>query len=221
MNIGTLLQLEYKKDGVSEVLKYYCKIIERNEQYLFIDCPVNEKTKKTERFHKGAQFFAAYIGKDQSVYRFRTEVVSKVSFNIPALAIRLPNKEGIKRIQRREFVRVKSAVDIAVYSDNDSFSPFTTVTDDISGGGMSIIVPDGVNLELNKDISIWMVLEMYNGEYQYHNIKAVFVHINKLNSGIQIGSLKFTGLKQKIRQQIIRYCFEKQREARKKELQHF
>ncbi|WP_164218986.1 flagellar brake domain-containing protein [Virgibacillus sp. YIM 98842] len=221
MKIGTLLQLEYKMDGVSEVLKYYCKIIDRNDRYLFIDYPVNEKTKKTELLPKGAHFFAAYIGKDQSVYRFRTELVSKVSLNIPALAIKLPNKEDLKRIQRREFVRVKSAVDIAVYSDNNSFSPFTTVTDDISGGGMSIIVPDGINLELSKDIWIWMVLEMYNGEYQYHNIKAVFVHINKLNRGICIASLRFTALKQEIRQQIIRYCFEKQREARKKELQHF
>jgi c-di-GMP-binding flagellar brake protein YcgR len=223
MKIGTMLHLEYKKQGVSEILRYYCKIIEKNDHYLFIDYPVNERTRKTGFFHKGTHFLAMYIGKDQSVYQFRTELVSKVSLNVPALAIKLPNKDNIKRIQRREFVRIKSAVDVAVHSNNESFTPFTTVTDDISGGGMSIIVPQGINLEWNKikNIWIWMVLEMYNGEYHYHNIKAKFVHINELKNGLQIASLKFVAIPQNIQQHIIRYCFERQREARKKELQSF
>ena len=214
-----MLLLEYKKHG-SEVLKCYCKIIEKNDHYLFIDYPIEEKTRKTCYFRKGTNFSAIFIGKDQSVYQFRTELVSKANFKIPALALKLPQKEDIKRVQRREFVRIKSAVDIAVYASDDSFTPFTTVTNDLSGGGMSIILPKGTNLDHveSKKAVIWMVLEMNNGDYQYCYIKAEFVHIKEHLSGIQTASLKFTSITRNVQQQIIRYCFEKQREARKKEL---
>ncbi|MFA1820692.1 flagellar brake domain-containing protein [Virgibacillus oceani] len=69
-----MLLLEYKKHG-SEVLKCYCKIIEKNDHYLFIDYPIEEKTRKTCYFRKGTIFFVAHIGRDQSVYQFRTELV--------------------------------------------------------------------------------------------------------------------------------------------------
>jgi len=223
MEIGTLIYLEYKKDGISEALKFYCKIIEKNDHYLFIDYPIEEKKKKTHFFRKGTNFVATFIGKDQSVYQFSTELVSKVNLNIPALAVKLPDKEKIKRVQRREFVRVKSAVDVAVHSKNESFIPFTTVTDDISGGGISIIVPNGIDLDLDqkKEVMVWMVLRINNKNYQYYNMNAEIVHINKLKSGLQIASLKFVSITYHIQQLIIRYCFEIQREARKKELQPF
>ncbi|GAB3791792.1 hypothetical protein GCM10028868_06460 [Virgibacillus kimchii] len=62
---------------------------------------------------------------------------------------------------------------------------------------------------------------MKNGEYQYHHIKSKLVHINKQRNGLQLASLKFVSVTHDIRQQIIHYCFDKQREARKKEWQSF
>src|SRR5690625_1308164 len=121
MYIGAMIHLEYKQHNISETMKYYCKIIEKNDDYLFIDYPINDKTKKTSFFRNGTNFSVTYIGKDQSVYKFRTELVSKVNLNIPALALKLPQKKDIKRVQRREFVRIKSAVDAAVYATDESF----------------------------------------------------------------------------------------------------
>ncbi|MFA1820693.1 flagellar brake protein [Virgibacillus oceani] len=106
------------------------------------------------------------------------------------------------------------------YASDDSFTPFTTVTNDLSGGGMSIIMLNGTGLDHveSKKAVICMVLEMNNGDYHYCHIKAEFVHINEQRSGIQTASLKFTSITSNVQQQIIRYCYERQREARKKEL---
>lgn len=215
MNIGTLLTMETKQPKNKEKEKYRCKIIEKNENYLFIDYPIEVKSSKTGFFQKGTSFSASYVGKDQSVYSFHTKVVAKVKLNIPALAISFPDKNDIKKIQRREYVRIETAVDVAFHGTNE---PFTTVTSDISGGGMSIIIPNGKNVTANETANVCVALQMHSGDYHYVNALAEVIRVNHDTSTVKTASLKFVSVNKHQQQHIIRYCFEKQREARKKEL---
>lgn len=132
MKIGTVLQLLITQAN-KQNKKYRCKIIDKNDKYLFIDYPVDVKTKKTAFFNKDTLFDVFFIGEDEVVHHFRSRLAAKVKLNIKALAMTLP--EELKRVQRRNFVRVDAAVDIAVHSPDQPFPPFTTVTNDISGGG--------------------------------------------------------------------------------------
>lgn len=216
MEIGTPLNLEIIHED-NKIQKYRCKIIDKDENYLYIDYPVNEATKRTAVLPKETPLTVNYIGKDHVVYRFSSEVVTKVKLNIPALAITIPPKDQLKRIQRRKHVRVKTAVDIAIHSTDDSFAPFVTITNDISGGGVSIILPKDIELEAGMKAEIWMVCPMKSGSFEYINTKAEVVYITK--NGIKRASFKFIDLSENDQQTVIKYSFEKQREERRKEFQ--
>jgi c-di-GMP-binding flagellar brake protein YcgR len=220
MKIGEFLTLEAYSYDDKTVEKYRSKIIEQNDRYLYVDYPIHMKTKRTQAsFGIGTKMIAEYLGQDQSVYRFKTEVMERRRGKIPTLALKQPKEDQIERIQRRQFVRVDTAVDVAIYSIKNSFSPFSTVTVDISGGGISVVIPKGVRIIEGENISIYLVLYMHAGEYHYLELPGQIVRLIERESVASTASIKFLELSEQDKQIIIRYCFEKQREARQKELQ--
>ncbi|MFD1360576.1 flagellar brake protein [Lentibacillus salinarum] len=214
MKIGTLLTLDVNNPETGKTQQYRSRVIGENAHALFIDLPIDNETNKTAFFAEGTPFKVIYIGQDQAVHMFHTEINSKAEGNVPALAIRPPEKEAIQTIQRRQYVRVNTAVDVAVHKVDDSF---TTVTADISGGGMSIILPDSHMLKTGEQAEIWVVLQLKSGDYQYIHATAETIRLND-EGGVRTAALKFIAMHQNKQQSIIRYCFEKQLEARKKEL---
>ncbi|NWO12281.1 flagellar brake protein [Virgibacillus sp.] len=218
MKIGTMFQLEVmqsKKKGSDKANQYRCKLIDKNEQYIFIDFPVNIKSKKTAVFAKGTVFEVTFVGDDEVIYKFRSKLITKIKGKIPSLAIQKP--DNVHRIQRRNFIRVETAVDVAVHSDQNLFPPFITVTNDVGAGGLSLIVPKNQSI-LGEIAELWLVLPMSKGAFLYPNIRAKLVHQKKENNKITIASFQFLTLDTKMEQFLIRFCFEKQREARKKQL---
>ncbi|SES80964.1 c-di-GMP-binding flagellar brake protein YcgR, contains PilZNR and PilZ domains [Oceanobacillus limi] len=215
MKIGTFLTLEASKNTGD---KYRCKIIEKKKNLLIIDYPVQIQSKKTTFFPKGTRFIASYVGDDNSVYRFPTVVKGKQKLNVPAISLEKPEKERIERIQRRQYVRVDAAVDLAIHSVDQSFPSFTTVTADISGGGLSFILPKGQAMNENDKVNAWLVLPMNNGEYKYTSVEGEVIRVITNKNKADIASLKFISISQETQQFIIKYCFEIQRELRKKEL---
>ncbi|WP_042223575.1 flagellar brake protein [Oceanobacillus manasiensis] len=216
MKIGSVLTLELKKAGKKNET-FRCKIIEKSEHYLFIDYPIHENTKKTTFIPKGTALQASFMDEEQNLYGFKTEIVAKVKLTIPGLAIKLPG-DDLKRIQRREFVRVAASIDVAVHFKDGAFPPIVTVSTDISGGGLSVIVPHGKKIVENEPLDLWLTLDMQSGEYFYINTKAELVFVKEQESLVRTASLKFINLLKEDQHKIIRFTFEKQRESRKKEL---
>jgi len=216
LKIGLHLTLEYKQAG-KKTEKYKSKIIEKTKDEIIIDYPVHTTTMKTEFFSLGTVFSANYIAEDTYVYQFPTQIKRTVKLNVPGLALSLPDKDKVKRIQRRQFVRVDAAVDLAIHSKAENEKKFTTVTTDISGGGSSIIISDPSQFSLGETLDIWIALPFKSGDIQYAHTKAEIVFIQS-RSNIHTISVKFLSLKSKEQQLIIRYCFEKQLESRKKEI---
>ncbi|RYG73623.1 pilus assembly protein PilZ [Lentibacillus lipolyticus] len=215
MKIGMALNLEVNDRNSGEMITCRSKVIEQNEYYLFIDLPIDTRTDKTVFFPSGTHVMASYIGENQALCTFETHTTETVKLNnIPALAMHLPNPEQIKTIQRRRFVRIKTAADIAVHGKIDAF---TTVTMDISGGGLSVVLPAGSCLAEKERVSIWLVLQMQKGNYHYIAATAQVTRISQDRNG-KGASLEFLVISEQEQQHIIRYCFEKQRESRKKEL---
>src|SRR5690625_2378251 len=115
MEIGTTLNLVIEEPDSNQILKYRSKIIEKNNEYLFIDYQINIATKREKFFPTGTEFTAIWINNHQNLYRFQTTLVKKVNLMMPALAITLPDQQSIEIIQRRDHVRIKTAVDIAIH----------------------------------------------------------------------------------------------------------
>lgn len=217
MEVGQKLSLLFKDMENNQIEEYRCKIIGIDHQYIFIDYPINNNTQRTKAFSNGTAFLATYIDKDENLYQFHTKIEKRVILTIPGLAIDLPEAEKLKQIQRREYVRIKTAIDIAIHSTDQSFIPFTSVTNDISGGGISAIIPGNVILEKGQILSIWLVVHI-KSEIKYIQLQGEVIQISNFNSGLQTASIKFSTISDTMRQMIIQIVFEKQREARKKEL---
>src|SRR5690625_3323193 len=151
MKVGTVLSIEVDR-GLKGPIYCRSKVIKLNRRNLFIDLPTNIHTKKTVYLSKGDQLFVTFIGADEAVYQFNTEIKGRKNLNVPALKLAYP--EQIDRIQRRNFVRIKATVDVAVHCPQLTFRPFTTVSYDISGGGLSIFVSNDIELDKGQRILI-------------------------------------------------------------------
>lgn len=214
MKIGTSLHLEMKNPTTNKAERYRCKIIEKNEEFLFIDYPININTRKTAFFSIGTNFIATYVDDNHNLYSFPVKLLTKVNLTVPTLTIKMPDKDDMKRIQRREYVRIETAIDVAVHCSEDSFTPFTTVTLDISAGGMLAIIPRGITSLGEKPLKIWMVLEMESGKFEYIYTLAKLIRMESSDDTLRVASLKFDSITKETQQKVIYYCFERQRKVR-------
>ncbi|UFT97642.1 flagellar brake domain-containing protein [Radiobacillus kanasensis] len=212
--IGLPLTLEYGVNGDSEL--YRCKIVEHEDHLIYVDYPIHTITGRTGVFETGTEFYASFVGKDNSVYQFETQVRAKKNVNIPTLVLGFPGDENLIRIQRRQYVRIESSLDISIHDSEGAIAPFTTVTQDISGGGLSVVLPSNHSVKPGMILDIWMVLSMDSGSNEYIHAKAKAIRVHERDEHVSTLSIKFNEIKDKDRQTVIRYCFEKQLLNRKK-----
>src|SRR5690625_1265860 len=212
MQIGDsiVLKLPNSKDS------FRCRVIDKNEDLLFVDLPINMTTNKSTFLAKNTNVSVTFV-KNGVAKVFIATVERYEKLSIPALTIPLPDKEDIHKIQRREFVRIETDVDIAVHCPNHSFSPFTSITQDISGGGASVIIPRVVAYKPRQKILAFLVLKSNSKEIEYIKTKAQVVRLHE-NKKIRTVSFKFFLEKMVDQEKIINYCFTKQRELSKQEI---
>jgi c-di-GMP-binding flagellar brake protein YcgR len=218
LKIGETLILE-PIDGQTKH-KYKCKVAEIFPNSIHIDYPINMETGKTVFLLNGMQFKASFVGKDQSLYVFDTEVTGKIRHTVPLVVISYPGERHLVRIQRRQYVRVEAMVDVAIHPTNNEFSPFTTVTSDISAGGAAVVLPSNIKgFKAGIQVETWFALQMKSGDYHYLKIPSKVVRIfQSENPDILRASLQFLEMSQQERILLIRYSFERQLQMHQKEM---
>ncbi|WP_017755605.1 flagellar brake protein [Calidifontibacillus oryziterrae] len=215
LNIGDKIFIELKYS--EERQRFKCKVVEKKDNYLFIDYPINEKTGKTAFLLDGTEIKVSFYAKDSAIYMFDSEILARKKANIPMLVINYPGNDKLVRIQRREFVRVDANVDVAVHPLNAEFEAFTTVTADISAGGASIILPPKHQLKPQTEFMCYIVLPLSNGEYFYiKTLSKIIRIINGTGGSRDKAPIQFVDLNETQKQQITRYCFDRQLMDRKK-----
>ena len=150
-----------------------------------------------------------------SAYSFLTEIKQRVAEPIHMFVLSMP--DSILRVQRRNFVRVTAIKPITfqtVTSEGLSDSVKGT-TLDLSGGGLRFLTE-----ELVEDKSILNVqLTLPKGDMQ---IPVLVCRADKLEDSKPqryCVSTEFHEMQERVRDQIIRYIFQLQREMRKKGLE--
>lgn len=208
LKIGSALSI--KKIQTNTSYTYYCKIIEKNHLYIWIDYPINESTRRTAYFTSGTELEVSFAGDDNAVYNFQTSILRKEMLSdIPALVLTHP--KTVRRVQRREHVRVEAALDIAIHHEDRE--AFTSVTKDISAGGVAVLMPRDRKLSIDSSVNIYIVLPLEMGEVTY--IESEMRVIREVyQSKVPIVSMQFVDLQSRFREQIMQYCFKKQREER-------
>jgi c-di-GMP-binding flagellar brake protein YcgR len=216
INIGDTIILEPKHSSEDE--KYRCKLVEKNGEQLYIDYPVSMKTAKTVFLLDGTQLKGSFVGKDNTVYLFETEVQGRVKQKIPMITLSYPGKDQLVRVQRRQYVRVDTSVDVAVHSAKGEFSPFVTVTSDISAGGAALILPLNSELKSGTIIDCWVVLPMQSGDYHYIMLRSRVIRVLPGQNGDRSKMpIEFINITESERQLLIRFSFERQLNLKRKD----
>lgn len=209
--VGTMLILEPMYTETYE--KFRCKVVETAEGIIYIDYPVNTATKKTAFLMDGSQFRATFNNEAKQSFAFTTEVIGRKAGNIPMIMLHCPPKEEFIKIQRREFVRVETPVDVAIEKNGNYYQ---YVTDDISAGGILINVTNGMNFAEGDNVNLLLVLSFANREIYYVNTIGHAVRIFEKDNK-KLASIQFNDADDVDKQQIVRFCFERQLQKRRKE----
>jgi c-di-GMP-binding flagellar brake protein YcgR len=184
-----------------------------------IELPTSENTGRTGLFGAGTNCVVWYVGEDGSRYEFRSSIVGRKNEHIPVLLLQLPEKEEVKRTQRRNYLRIDTSLDIAVkLEDPIRRYHFVARTVDISGGGLSFTCDDSYLLQEKDALQLWIALPNKAGQVQ-HAFAVVEVVRKKApeKKGLhQWVSGKFIQISEPDRAKVVRACYERQLELRKK-----
>ncbi|MET1014234.1 MAG: flagellar brake domain-containing protein [Paenisporosarcina sp.] len=208
--VGTILTLEPTYTETME--KFRCKVVEEKENMVLIDYPTNTLTKRTSFLIEGAQMRASFVEDAKAAYAFETEVLGRVQGQIPMIMLSFPGDDQVIKIQRREFVRVDTPVDMAVEFQGD-FSQF--VAEDISAGGSALIINQPVSFKEGDSITLTIALPFSNGDVKYIQTNALVVRFWDKDL-IKMASIRFEDTDDVDKQLIVRFCFDRQLLQRKK-----
>src|SRR5690625_1543842 len=133
LKVGTVVILE--KKFTDDDSKYRSKIIDSGDDFVMIDYPTHIKTGKTDFFMDGTELFVTFTDESKMSYAFRAEIRGRRIQGVPMLKLAFLGDGGFIKIQRREFVRVETMIDVAVEVEGEVLQ---LVSEDISAGGIAI-----------------------------------------------------------------------------------
>jgi c-di-GMP-binding flagellar brake protein YcgR len=219
LQLGDFIYLYKVNEQTNKKQKYRCKVEGINSKSISVTYPVEINTSKTEFFVDGTRFLCEFTTQAQQAFQFETLVLGRQRDQIPLLILEFPEKKHLQKIQRREFLRVDTSLDIAIHPLHNEFEPFTSIAVDISAGGSAVNLKNNYILEQGKNVLAWLALPMLSGDIVYIKVLCQVVRIIESNKNpTPRASLKFIELDEKVQQKITKYCFEQQVSNRKKGL---
>lgn len=200
---------------------YKSRVADIDEKFIAIDMPSNETEGHVGFFYVGTAWRVSYNGADGSFIDFQTEVVGKRVENVPLILLRKVEKHEIHRLQRRSYIRLDVKAEIAVKTlDHEPPYHFLAVTEDLSGGGLSFTCDPSLQLKAEEQLELWMALPNRGGvvthAYAIGQITRTTPPDGEREG--QLVSVKFVDISESDRSKVMRSCFDKQVELRKKGL---
>ncbi|MEY8756630.1 flagellar brake protein [Peribacillus frigoritolerans] len=136
----------------------------------------------------GTQFNVTFSNEEQAVYVFESEVLGKMKGRIPMMQLLLSEAETFVKIQRRQFVRLDVTLDTAIHPEHSEFTPFPTLTEDISAGGASI---RGTAIQSVSQLYLWMALKLKSGEIHYLRLNSKVIRVTEKEHGNMLLHVQF------------------------------
>jgi len=194
---------------------YMLKVVDVREDEIVLQSPM-ELLPNGKPLVSGVAVEISYAT-EGGMYVFETEIVKEFIEREPLLVLRTPAPEKISKIQRRQYLRVPTSIMVTFLLD-DGKEKLEVPLIDLSGGGflasLTLKEVEILNLSLEGKLPIEergrkhfipfkarVVKVMYNGEKRRYE-----------------ASFQFTEIKEQDREVIIRYCFARQLELRKKKV---
>jgi len=201
-------------DNDEENQLYKTRIADLDDDYIYMEQPIHTMKGGFMTLFQGDSLSIYFLSTGGTKNYFYSEVVGFQEDNIRLVTITKPEQSAISQVQRRNHLRVAAELEIAIrISDN---LQFLAVTKDLSGGGTAFECESHYAIQPNTQFDGWLLLPYKNGSIEHASFKGEIVRIKELEGGLKIGMVTFTNISDVDRQRVIRYCFEKQLEYRKK-----
>lgn len=218
--IGQTLRLNVNSSSEeARAHSFKSRVTDSKDGIAAIELPTSENTGRTGLLDVGTPCSVWYVGEDGSRYEFQSSIVGRQSEPLPVLFLQLPAKEDIVRTQRRNYLRIDSSLDIAVkLIDPIRNYHFITRTVDLSGGGLSFTCKDSYHLQENDTVQVWMAFPSKSGQMQHASAELQIVRVKPAEEkGLnQWVSGKFIQISEADRVKVVRACYERQLDLRRK-----
>ncbi|XID94239.1 flagellar brake protein [Paenibacillaceae bacterium WGS1546] len=211
--INQMMYIQTESESDAEPVTLRSRVADMDEQNLYIERPLNEKTRGLYRAQLGEPMLLYYFTQDGVKHLFSSSVSGFRSEKVPLVAIRMPEPEQISKEQRRSFLRVDANLELAV-NCGDKFK-LVAVTEDIGGGGASFLCERRWPIAPNAILSCWLLLSYRGGSIAHAKFEGEVVRIIPVEPDKHLIMMRFVDISDSDRQKIVRYCFERQLDMRK------
>ncbi|MFD0694860.1 flagellar brake protein [Paenibacillus sp. GCM10027628] len=213
--VNQILHLQINSiDDEESKIEYKSRIADVTDTAIVIEVPLNEKTGRLKKLYSGDELSTYFLGQGGTKHYFTTTVTGFQEDVIRLVELRKPEPEAITQIQRRSFLRVLAELEIAVKLSEQI--QFIAVTEDVSGGGISFICDGHIPLGVQAAISCWLLVPFKNGTIEHLPFKGETVRVKQLETGKLLAMVRFIEITDRDRQKLIRFCFERQMDFRKR-----
>lgn len=201
-------------DENAEKEEYKSRISDEGDDSFSMEVPIDVKSGKLKRLYVSDMISAYYVSNDGVKNYFNTEVLGFTKDVLKWVIIKKPQLDAITKVQRRTFLRVTADLEVAVKL-SEHFK-FLAITEDVGGGGISFVCNGSVPIKQSDMVSCWLLVPYRNGSIDHVPFKGDLVRVKPLETGRQLVMLSYTDITDADRQRVIRYCFERQLDFRKK-----
>ncbi|GEN36327.1 MULTISPECIES: flagellar brake protein [Aneurinibacillus] len=208
----------------NEEKKYKAVVADITEEFIMITYPIDEQSGRTSLLMEGSTLYVTYSHSNGAQYEFMTVVVRRQRENIPMLVLIKPALDNIRKIQRRDYVRVPAKVKIeCLWKEGEEDRMYSGLTVDISAGGAKFICNANIKWPEERRFECRLYLpEMNAGNKQGKQelcipLKVRIVRHPVINgNGTQTVAIVYEDIAEVHREKIIRYCFARQLEIKNK-----
>lgn len=200
---GQLLEVQTDEGDM-----FQTEIVQIANGLLYLQKPINRK-KDDMHAKDGMPVKIYFYHETKGLCVFHTQLLvrdNRIAVSVPAL-------KSIKKAQRRRFFRVPVETEFTMVPDDPQHVPVTWKTYDLSGGGLSFLFPDP--MEVDQTLKGTLVLKT-RGQEKTVSFHGRIVNCIKHQERFYKISIEFLHLKESVRSEIIKYCLFKQIELRNK-----
>ncbi len=123
-------------DHKDEIFEFKSRIAEEESQNFLIEIPMSQTSGHLKKLFLGEELSIFFMSEGGIKNYFNTHVTGFKEDILRMVRIHKPAPDSISKIQRRNFLRVKANLEIAVkHGENES--RFVAETHDVGGGGVS------------------------------------------------------------------------------------
>jgi c-di-GMP-binding flagellar brake protein YcgR len=191
---------------------YQSRVVEISPKSMYVEIPLHYLDHRPCSINVETPVWVEFHAPDGATCRYQTVVHGFLDMPMKVWQIDSPEVANVEREQRREFVRVLADLEVVVEIQQTGRPIHAKLfTRDISGGGMSILIPRTIVLHAGEQIEVKFVLPLRTNRFEV-NARCLVVRVSDRNDrGFASASAKFVDMKESIRQRIVQYTFMRQR----------